>query len=203
MVYIRVCIYIHTYIYIYHSWSAYIRVYIHIHVHTQGITLGIDQMELIWNTLVLKACTEKQRNTAYKWFEDLLYTSWAKEVATSCLDDLFSRLICKLDPSTLSETGFNMFKLSMKYINWKHGFYQEGNQQLVKSFDLIGMPSLWNIAVNAENDAVATHACLFLNEMYHLLSPELHHRMAEKREEYIATCMQHMLQVCIAILLFM
>ncbi len=185
-----------------HTWSVYSRAYTNTYIYTQGITLGIDQMQLIWNTLVLKACTENQRNSGYKWFDDVLSTLWAKEAHISCLDHLFSKLICNLDPSALSETGFSMFKFSMKYINWKHGYYQEANHQMVKSFDLIGMPSLWSIAVNVDSEAVANLACQFLNEMHHLLSPELQHRIAEKREEYIDTCMQHMLKVCITLFLF-
>jgi hypothetical protein len=167
----------------------------------QGLSLSIEQVNLLWSTLVLRAVTDRQRNTAYKWFEELLYNTWAREALTTCEDHLFLNLICKVDPSALGDIGFSLFRFSMKYINWRREFYQESSQQLVKSFNLIGMPTLWDIAVGAEVDSVALHACYFLNDLHQCLSAELQPRIAEKREEYIATCMHHMQQVGFKILL--
>ena len=165
----------------------------------QGTRISTAQVNLLWETLTKQALTDKLHDMGCKWFEDTLSSVYTRDAVSHIVQHLFTNLLCQ-DVSNLSEVAFSLFRYCMKLVNWMDGGFKtvpgpDGkNKNLATKYDLMGMPVLWNIAVEAKNDAVAAEACLLLNMFHQELGEEVQDRAVEKRKEYMANCMKHMLQ---------
>jgi len=74
-------------------------------------------------------------------------------------------------------------------MNWQKGkFEQDGDQYRVLSFDLLGIDTLWKIALSTDNLKVGDSAITMLNRLYMCLSPDLANQIDSQRELFLARC---------------
>ncbi len=155
-----------------------------------------EQVDTLWKALICESSTEKLRNYTYHWFEQgVAQPSWRQALSDTC-EHIFMDLVCRQDLSTLSDMGFAMFRTYLKFLNFTMA-PEQGSQRRSCS-EVKGMPQLWHIAVHAESEHVAAQAIAFVNQVYQHLAQQEVGRMVERREEYIANCMKHLLEVTYA-----
>ena len=69
---------------------------------------------------------------------------------------IFEKKIPTINFRTLTKYGFNFIEFYFRYINWKKKLFEQSQDSYcVKSFDLVGLNTLWQIITEAENAAVS------------------------------------------------
>ncbi|XP_071800380.1 ubiquitin carboxyl-terminal hydrolase 24-like isoform X2 [Asterias amurensis] len=140
----------------------------------------------IWDCLVANpdAC-ELDKETCFEWFRIGL-----TDLEPETQMQLFKEKLLKLDPTTLSPTGFECVKPFFESINMNnHCLKKTSSGLVVEKLELYGLDFMWQIALETTSEEIADQAIRHLMKMcYTNLSPKLKKDPVALHKSFIAEC---------------
>jgi len=108
-------------------------------------------------------------------------------------------LIPSLQFESVTITQYMCFEALFLHVNKHQGMLSLSSSSnsnssprfVVHNFKLSGLDSLWNLALDARDEGVATAAMAFLNQLHECLSPQLQGHVADIRADFVGKCMAH------------
>ncbi|XP_022101626.1 ubiquitin carboxyl-terminal hydrolase 24-like isoform X2 [Acanthaster planci] len=151
----------------------------------------------IWDCLVANpdAC-ELDQETCFEWFRVGL-----TDLEQDTQMQLFKEKLLKLDPTTLSPTGFECVKTYFETVNINSDALKKmATGLVVEKLDLYGLDFMWQIALETPCEEIADQAIKQLMKMcYTNLSRKLKKDPVALHKSFIAQCYQRLEQATITI----
>ncbi|CDW85633.1 ubiquitin carboxyl-terminal hydrolase family protein [Stylonychia lemnae] len=165
-----------------------------------------QQIQIVWECLVINAFYEKERDQFFNWCTQILKSAQSltsyKDLDTlgsssifndDCLEMLFFDTLLKLDFRYITETMYECFERFMIYINEQYGqiITNSAFESAFEVFEtkLIGVEALWEITLCARSNRVYEKSAEFLHKLYKKMSPTLVERLNEIKEDLLQICM--------------
>jgi len=160
------------------------------------LLLSKKQIDLLWEALILKPLTPQERDQGFSWFRriraaevdsfevhsrfttHLLYNTHRcfsqGTVAADTYNYIFDEKIPSLDFAELSFQGYQMIEYYFRFMNWKNQLLEEMNGGMrfkkLTTLDLMGIDTLWRVALQAKDEVVGSMAIEFLNKLHRSVS---------------------------------
>jgi Ubiquitin carboxyl-terminal hydrolase len=188
---------------------------------TPSFFLKTPDVSRLWDSVIAGAFTQKERDIGFHWFEesngsdDVYAVTLYPRVDDPALEHLFqhsfplllgvdgaegdSNGVSNFDIARFSETGFSCFEFFFRCVNWAHDKFdqdaRQANKYTVKDVNLMGMETLWKIALYSDKDAVGKSAIDFLMNLQRFLSPALAGEMTKQRAAFVQNCFRELSNV--------
>jgi ubiquitin C-terminal hydrolase len=165
------------------------------------LKLGKEELDVLFDMLVTRAITPKERNLCFHWMEQMLgYEAFTPAVTEYLFLSKFRSLLGEGNVSGAQQVMmppcFILFRRLLHSVNLQRQVLQYTNKTSWRtlSFDILGLGTLWEIVLNAINEEVARKAILLLNDMrlYENLTPELAPSAPAHRSAHIEQCMENL-----------
>ncbi|KAL6068267.1 USP domain-containing protein, variant 2 [Balamuthia mandrillaris] len=162
------------------------------------------QLDQLWDNLVERALTEKERDTAFLWFQSVCGhgSIFSYDALSQAMSNFFLGKCCgaymRQNFATITQAGFDCFEQYFRYHNMEQRKLSplSSSKDFVVSdlFGLYGLDCLWQLALNVRDERVAQRAIDSLYSLYDIdkLSPELQQQIDTIRGNFLDTIMLHL-----------
>eukprot|EP01103_Thecamoeba_quadrilineata_P011019 TRINITY_DN2539_c0_g1_i2.p1 TRINITY_DN2539_c0_g1~~TRINITY_DN2539_c0_g1_i2.p1 ORF type:complete len:2405 (-),score=378.30 TRINITY_DN2539_c0_g1_i2:956-7465(-) len=158
------------------------------------LSLNKEQLDIFWSTIILQSLTPEERDQGFCWLENSR-NSQEEPFSDELTSYLFNQKLVELDLSSFSPQGYKFFEYFFIYLNTKANHIVMLNKQFeVASFNLIGLDTLWKIALEAIDSTVGSHTLQLLRNLLKQASPKLRQQSNKQREDYIRICMDFLVK---------
>jgi hypothetical protein len=153
--------------------------------------MNTEQIDTLWNAFITQALSSEEMEITFKWLEDFISGGTLPETV---VQHLFDKML-KMDCSVLTKAGFTVFERFFIFINEKNNRIKRFEDKLpcLVAADAIGMSTLWDIALDNKDNAVAEMAINSLNGLhqnFEILGSKS--KSTKMREDYIADSMDRL-----------
>ena len=143
-----------------------------------GIEVGSENIQKLWNIFVSASSIEFDKNTFFKWLckdSPISSSSMMMNTSNSLFTDderhfLFTQILCKSEYVQKKDISPNLFKCFKKYFGYDNKYisYSRKAYKVFSFDDIQGMDSLWEIVLfckdsKVKEDSLYLLCCLHLN----------------------------------------
>ena len=167
-------------------------VFLHGMMLTPGISLTRKHLDTIWRATVLDGWSERVRGYTFKWLEHLITNPSSRNAALATCEYMFVDFVCMLDAASFCDSALSLLQVFMNLLSSREPWPIPNPPSLenLAMYEAKGTQKLWEIAIAADSEVVASQAREILNRLYRDAATGKEVRGQNKAEEYIANCMQ-------------
>jgi len=149
-----------------------------------------EKLDILWDTCIVQSLTHKEREHTFKWLKTIRNTQ--DNTITESEKHIFTKMQ-KLQSNQFTKAPLNLFKGFFIRINLDKGGLGtiecwENDYLYANTCDLIGIDTLWDIALNGEAEVFSIVSGL-LNRIFQTVELVPKVKATKVREDYVTLCL--------------
>ncbi|XP_057829363.2 uncharacterized protein LOC131040449 isoform X2 [Cryptomeria japonica] len=151
-----------------------------------------ESSEMLWKCLVETPTYSADKESGLQWFSEVLEKH---ALSVDSLENLLTKKITKVCPVSMSQTAWRSFQLLFVQVNLSKKKLKQVRHEdvVINDLDLVGLPYLWQIALQARNENIVEESINMLRDIHTSLAESLQQELTTIRQNFIDECMEHLM----------
>ncbi|ETO16136.1 Ubiquitin carboxyl-terminal hydrolase family protein, partial [Reticulomyxa filosa] len=164
-----------------------------------NLRLEKQEIDIIWNSMVVNCLTPDEREEAFKWFQKMMTGLRFRSLGDDLPQHLFiNKFLTDIPPGSITLPAYESFEKFFLFVNQRKGNIEVIEHEktfYVTNFDeLIGIDYLWLIVLNTHQETVSQKSISFLNSVCNRLGIDLRPQVGRIRKSILDRAMKELAQ---------